>query len=293
MTGGSMAPGVSRLFAQVHRANANHKVDLDSNLLRPKGFTLPSHTVYLGDVATALLANLSQPDTPHFSQPPKFNEQRWVFETQSGVLSVRIESDAYWGFGLFNSGYLNAIEITGPFEQRKRLMFDLKASIGRNPWEFKHQNAAGKWLAKHHPSVTLKTNEGVWREGMDAAQATFETSIELLEQRSIEVEKRMKMQEEGPEWIIEKAQVSFAAAQFDLDIARNALADENAPGLERALARVEAALIEADPGTGLLSSDYAASAPEDMLLRTEPASEFSDHAHLEIVDLTTPDEEEE
>ena len=83
----------TRVFAQVLRADAHHKVELDSHLLRPKGFALPSNTVYLGDVAIALLASLTQPETPHFSTPPKFNEQRWTMNTTSGTLSVRILSD--------------------------------------------------------------------------------------------------------------------------------------------------------------------------------------------------------
>ena len=90
---------------------------------------------------------------------PKFNEQKWTMSTQSGPLQVSIESHSYWGFGLFNSGYLNVIEITGPFEQRMRLMFDLKSSIGRNPWEFSHRNAASRWLVKHHADVTIEANE--------------------------------------------------------------------------------------------------------------------------------------
>jgi|TARA_B110000459_G_scaffold200949_1_gene250493 hypothetical protein len=294
MAEGGSPNNMTRIFAQVLRASASHKVEQESQLLRPKGYTLPSNAVYLGDVMTALLANLSQPDTPHFPQPPGFNEQRWTLTTQSGPLGIRVESHAYWGFGLFNSGYLNVIELTGPYAQRMRLMFDLKASIGRNPWEFQHRNAAVKWLAKNDPTSTVEGNEARWREGLKAAHHEFEASIEVIEQRSKTVEKRMKAEKNSQEWVLEKAQVAFTSAQCDLDIARNALADENAPGLERALARVEAALIEADPSTGLLSSDFDASAPEELRLRTEAneahATSFSD---LEIVDLTSPGEEEE
>ena len=76
-------------------------------------------------------------------------------------------------------------------------------------------------------------------------------------------------------------------------MARKALAEENAPGLERALARAEASLIEADPNTELLSTDYDALAPEGLALRSnEVASEVS-ISELEIVDLTTAKDEEE
>ena len=288
-----MVHETSRVFAQVLRADAHHKVELDSNLLRPKGFALPSNTVYLGDVAIALLASLTQPETPHFSTPPKFNEQRWTMNTTSGTLSVRILSDSYWGFGLFNSGYVNVIELTGPFQERMRVLFDLSASLGHNPWEFKHRRSVTKWLNKHHQGSSLDGNESSWREGMASARASFEASIEMIKQRSVEVAKRMKEHEGSEGWILEKAQASFAAAEFDLGIARNALADDNAPGLERALARVEASLIEADPSTELLSSDYQASMPDGMNLRN-PSSEHSVPLdELEIVDLTVQSQEEE
>ena len=107
------------------------------------------------------------------------------------------------------------------------------------------------------------------------------------------VVKRMKVPSKSSDYVMQKAQVAFTAAELDISMARKALAEENAPGLERALARVEAALIEADPSTGLLTSEYDASAPLDLTLRaddTPPAVALSD---LEIVDLTSPTDEEE
>jgi hypothetical protein len=283
--------GTTLIFAQVLRASANHKVEHQSHLLRPKRYALPSSTVYLGDVATALITNLPQPETPHFSQPPGFNEQRWVMGTNSGTLSVRITSDSYWGFGLSNSGYLNAIELTGPFDQRMRLLFDLKASVGHNPWEFKHRAAANRWLTKHHPGTTIDDNEAAWRGAMTSARAEFEASIEIMEQRSTLVEKRMKQHKS--EFVGAKATVPFHAAQLDLQVARIALADENAPAIERALARVEASLIEADPTTELLSSEHEASAPEGMSLRNDKEAISPSLDDLEIVDLTDHSQEEE
>ena len=67
------------VYAQVGHAKANHRVENDTNYLRPKSFRLPSKVVYLGDVATNTLAYLDHPETPHFSKPPKFNEQKWAF----------------------------------------------------------------------------------------------------------------------------------------------------------------------------------------------------------------------
>ena len=50
---------------------------------------------------------------------------------------MTIESRAYWGFGLFSSCFLNSIHMVGPLNRRARLVFDLCASLGRNPWEAK------------------------------------------------------------------------------------------------------------------------------------------------------------
>ena len=69
------------VYAQVGKANAGHRVQNETRLLRPKSFNLPSKVVYLGDVATHILAHLEHPETPLFTQPPKFNEQKWAFET--------------------------------------------------------------------------------------------------------------------------------------------------------------------------------------------------------------------
>ena len=293
MTGEGLGNTTTRVVAQVHRANASHKVEHSTNLLRPKGYSLPSNAVYLGDVAIALLANLSQPETPEFSQPPGFNEQKWILSTQSGTLHVNIESHAYWGVGLFNSGYLNVIEITGPHEHRMRLLYDLRSSVGRNLWEFKHRSSAGKWMAKHCNGTTLEGNEKTWLDALASAKGAFESSIEILEQRMAVVGKRMQEPHEGSDYVLEKAQVAFTAAELDIGMARKALAEENTPGLERALARVEAALIEADPSTGLLTSEYDASAPLDLTLRADDTPQAVALSDLEIVDLTSPTDEEE
>jgi hypothetical protein len=293
MTGVGLSNTTTRVVAQVHRANASHKVEHSTNLLRPKGYSLPSNAVYLGDVAIALLANLSQPETPEFSQPPGFNEQKWIFSTQSGTLHVHIESHAYWGVGLFNSGYLNVIEITGPHEHRMRLLYDLRASVGRNLWEFKHRSSARKWMVKHCNGATLEGNETTWLEALASAKVAFESSIEILEQRMAVVQKRMQKPHEGSDYVLEKAEVAFTAAELDIGMARKALAEENAPGLERALARAEAALIEADPSTGLLTSEYDASAPLGLTLRADDSPPAIASSDLEIVDLTSPTDEEE
>jgi hypothetical protein len=140
---------------------------------------------------------------------------------------------------------------------------------------------------------TIESNEKEWVRAIKSAKSTFEASIEILEQRMAGVEKRMKNQEASATWIREKAQVAYTSAELDIDMARKALAEENAPGLERALARAEASLIEADPNTELLSADYDASAPKDLALRSNEVAPEGSISELEIVDLTTANGEEE
>lgn len=90
--------GALVVYAQVGHAKANHRIENDTGFLRPKSFSLPSKVVYLGDVATHALAYLEHPETPHFLEPPQFNEQKWKFHTQSGGLGLTISSESYWGF---------------------------------------------------------------------------------------------------------------------------------------------------------------------------------------------------
>ena len=79
---------------------------------------------------------------------PNYNEQKWQLKTSSGNLKITITSDSYWGFGLFNSGYLNILEIVGPVYATSRLLFDLTASTANKPWEFRHKSAIEKYLRK-------------------------------------------------------------------------------------------------------------------------------------------------
>ena len=58
------------LVAQVRRANASHKFDTVNNLLRGKHFAGPHRVVYLGDVAQACLAQLTNAETPVFEEHP-------------------------------------------------------------------------------------------------------------------------------------------------------------------------------------------------------------------------------
>ena len=52
-------------------------------------------------------------------------------------------------------------------------------------------------------------------------------------------------------WSKSRAEVSIASAKYDLNIAREALQDQNIPSVERAIARIEAALIESNPDNAM------------------------------------------
>ena len=235
------------VYAQVGKANAGHRVQNETRLLRPKSFNLPSKVVYLGDVATHILAHLEHPETPLFTQPPKFNEQKWAFETRSGGLEVRISSEPYWGLGLFNSGYINTIQLYGSSKSCSRLLYDLVASLPRRPWEMAHTNAAGRFFAKKSDVVTSKSNELEWKKALEMADEVFQEQLFALEEQGRKVEERIRLSENSENWSQEQAAQSIGDALYDLGVARGALADGNAPGFERAMARAEAAFILADP----------------------------------------------
>lgn len=242
----------SVLFSQVKKATADHKIEPESNLLRSKHFHI-GKPVYLGDVAIRLLSQLSQPDTPFFIQPPSFNEQIWRFTCKSSSLSISVESISYWGFGLFNSGYLNRIEITGPLQERAKVFFDLVATLSHNPWEFSHRSSARRVMKKE--SISLEENEKSWRHLIQVASSDIEEKISIMAERASMVEKRMALNKDVKNWNQQNANASLQSALHDLDVSRAAHADDNSPAVGRALARVEASLISADPATQLETSD--------------------------------------
>lgn len=280
--------GTLVVYAQVGQAKANHRVENDTGFLRPKSFALPSKAVYLGDVTTHALAYLEHPETPHFSEPPQFNEQKWKLETQSGGLGLSISSASYWGFGLFNSGYLNRIVLKGSPQSYARLLFDLSASLGHRPWEFFHTSAARKYLAKEGAGVSLESNEEAWKKAFETARSVFDELIFMVEEQGKAVRKRMKNKLDSEDWNAKQAQKAVEHADYDLEVARGALADGNAPGFERAVARAEAYFIEADPdGGGSHSMGDLYEVPQGQILDLETTE-----SEISFVDLTSNDEEE-
>ena len=232
-------PSECTLVAQVRKADASHRVETSTQLLRSKHFPGKSDVVYLGDMTTALLAHLPHPETPAFSQPPKYNEQRWTLKTQSSDLEVRIESSPYWAWGLLTSGYLNIIHLRGPLELRARLVLDTVSSLGQPPWEFAHPKQAAKKLHKHINGLSLKENERAWKAILEAARSSLADRIEAMNDR-LQTPLSALKKKDLQEW--------KTLVDEDLHMAWQAHAEDNAPGVERALARLEAVLIQLNGG---------------------------------------------
>ena len=241
----------SILVCQVRSAKADHKMDETNFLLRSKNFPSPSKVVYLGNVTSSLISLLENPETPTFTTPPSYNEQKWTLETTSGQLKIIITSESYWGFGLFNSGYLNIITLEGPINLRSRIIYDLTSTLPYKPWEFKHLSSARKWVRRNYPELDEKKNQNNWLELIDYSNQRFKEIIQVMKEATEKVAQKVKVTESTEYWSKEKASVSLAAAGFDLELAKGALADNNAPAVERAIARIEASLIEANPETGV------------------------------------------
>ena len=239
------------LICQVLNAKPDHKIDETNNLLRSKHFPSSKKVIYLGNVATTLISLLQHPETPEFKNKPNYNEQKWKIVTRDGQLKITIVSDSYWGFGLFNSSYLNTIILDGPINLRSRVIFDLVSSLPHKPWEFKHLSAIRRWMNKNHPKLDEKINQNNWNELVNFSKQKFEEMIEIMSEAISKISQKVKNTNSSDDWDKEKSAVLVAAAEFDLQLAKGALADDNGPAIERAIARIEASLIEADPETGI------------------------------------------
>jgi len=231
-------PLKSVLFAQVMQGDPRMKID-GEGYLRPESWPGNGSQVFLGDVAKAILRSLGPHDPPTFSSQPGYDEQRWKLESRSGQLSVSITSDSYWGMGLFARCFFNKIEIIGPLSLRARCIHDVVASLGRNPWE--------PYRLRRFERVTGISSEEHRRNWMELVQWASED----MRSNILELQERADFLSNtgGDEEALEKA-------IMDLQEARKALEDRNAPAVERALGRANSALIEADPSTEVLSSEY-------------------------------------
>ena len=272
----------SVLVCQVRSAKAEHKMDETNFLLRSKRFPSASKIIYLGNITSTLISLLENPETPSFTVPPSYNEQKWTLETTSGQLKLTITSDSYWGFGLFNSGYLNTITLEGPINLRSRIIYDLTSALAYKPWEFKHLSSARKWVKKKFPGLDEKKNQHNWLELIDYSNQRFQEIIQVMKEAREKVSQKVKITESTEYWNKEKADVSLAAADFDLELAKGALADNNAPAVERAIARIEASLIEADPETGVHDNEQMEDLEKQRIIISEITMDDEYHPEVNV-----------
>ena len=229
---------VSVLFAQVLDGDPRMKID-GEGYLRAESWPGEGRSVFLGDVAKAVLRFLGPHDPPQFSSEPGYDEQRWELTSSSGDVSVKITSDSYWGFGLIAKCFYNRIEIYGPLSLRARCIHDVVASLGRNPWE-------PFWLTRFERVTGVKSevHHRDWISLVKWASDDMSSQIRELEGRVVNLSPNGDRE-------------SLIRAKMALEEATAALVDRNAPAVERALGRANSALIEADPSTEVLSSEYA------------------------------------
>ena len=265
-------PNKTILWAQVREGQPQMSIDIEGRL-RPAGIKGNS-TVYLGDVARAALRSLGTADPPFFESKPGYDEQRWRFSTSSGDVSMVVLSDSYWGFGLVARCFVNQIEITGPLALRARIVHDIAATLGRNPWE-------PSWTSRFEKKTraTISEHRSAWEGLIHYARDEMNEEITNLSEKVSALR--------GGEDI----ELILNQAEQNLDEARAALSDLNAPAVERALARANQALVEADPTTEVRSSEAAAADSRILTWWDKTEKEEVEASHLlddelPVVDLT-------
>ena len=250
----------SLLHAQVRSGDPEMKIDADGRL-RHANFPGAEGSLYLGDIGDALLRCFGVHEPPRVTEIPGFDQQIWRVIISDVELSVTIESRPYWGFGLFSSCFLNSIHMVGPLNRRARLVFDLCASLGRNPWE-------AKWMGRFIKSTNISADveKYTWESLIERGQADLNDSIDAVRSKAHELEKELPLLAElAPDgWEGDLALEEIGAALAECDVASDALHDRSAAGVERALSRAESHLIEADPRTEVAAQYSGGDVLEEM-----------------------------
>ena len=250
----------SLLHAQVRSGDPEMKIDADGRL-RHANFPGAEGSLYLGDIGDALLRCFGVHEPPRVTEIPGFDQQIWRVVISDVELSVTIESRPYWGFGLFSSCFLNSIHMVGPLNRRARLVFDLCASLGRNPWE-------AKWMGRFVKSTNISADveKYTWESLIERGQADLNDSIDAVRSKAHELEKELPLLAElAPDgWEGDLALEEIGAALAECDVASDALHDRSAAGVERALSRAESHLIEADPRTEVAAQYSGGDVLEEM-----------------------------
>ncbi len=233
-----VSPQRSVLFAQVINAEPRMSFD-ESGLMQQPGAKGSVGKVFLGDVARAALRSMGTHGPPHFSQEPGFDEQTWNLVCSTEEVEMSISSRHYWGFGLFSRCFLNEIVVEGSLQTRARCAMDIVASLGRNPWEPTRVRAF-----ERATSGSMASHTSSWEGLISVARESMSDEIARM-QDSI---RKVRGIEEGSEDLLDSAEES-------LERAREALADNNAPAVDRALSRASGMVLRADPRSDLGSME--------------------------------------
>lgn len=221
------------LWAQVRKAKANHLCEQENHYLRPAKYLVKGNKVILGDIAETIILVFDQHETPVFTTPPRFDEQNWVLVIQDSQIKIEITSRPYWGFGLFSLCYANEILITGSTQRKNRLIYDLLSNLNHQPWTAVRQKKFTRFCGKSKDEL-----QSAWEIHNDVISDKFKEDIKSLEGK-------IKEYEEGE--LSPSQKKLFIEGREDIEIAEAALKDNNSFAIERAISRVEEALIEADP----------------------------------------------
>ncbi len=231
-------PHRSVLYAQV--ASSDPRMAFDEEGTMHQFGTIGSFgKVYLGDVARAALRSLGTHDPPVFTRMPRVDEQNWELLCENDEVKMSISSSHYWGFGLFSRCFMNRIVMEGSLPSRARCVMDIVSSLGRNPWEPTRVKAF-----ERSTSGLMTEHTSSWDGLISLARESMSDDITRL-QDSVH---RMR-------GVDEAGDVHLDSADEALDRAREALADKNAPAVDRALSRASSAIVRADPHSDLGSME--------------------------------------
>jgi len=234
------------LWAQVRKAKDEFGIEMngETGILRPANHPSASGSIILGDVMAMLMRVFGAHAPPRIMELPGFDEQRWRIEFGDEVVWVEVASRPYWGLGLLASSFLNQIIIRGPLERRCRLVLDLCSAMGRPLWEPMRRK---KWARV--TGMDTKTHSEEWNRHMNQCRTALRLEIEKRESRIAEMKKKLVGlgKDEFPDFDRRSAAAAIERALRDVDVSSKALHEDNAAALERAFARIDTALIEADP----------------------------------------------
>ena len=261
ITNESLLDGLeSQLFAQVHSGDPEMKIDQESRL-RHANFPGAEGSLFLGDVTDALLRCFGAHEPPRVTELPGFDQQRWILVVSDPEVSITIESRSYWGMGLLSTCFLNSIKIVGPLNRRARIVFDLAAALGRNPWEAKWKNRFAK-----NTGVASTEEKEKWEALIEFGRDDLSNTIDSIRSKAESLEQELpSLADDAPDgWDGDLALEEIGAAYAECEVAKDALHDRSATGVERALARAEAHIIEADPRTEVAAQFEGGDVLEEM-----------------------------